>query len=256
MTDNRFVPPQAEKKDKALAVVRAAIGSIPYVGNAAIELIPLLFTAPLERRRQEWMNAVADALTELEKDRGIRLEQLQSNEAFISVLVQATQAAIRNHQKAKIRALRNAVTNSAVGAAIEEDLQLLFIRFVDELTPSHFSLLQFFREHEHDFETLESYEQLFQSFSPNPKSVTITRDEFRLFCEELQSRNLLRISANVEDFSGVGSNNYIVTEGSNPGPMLLVTELGEKILNFVADASKADDEVSGFSSTDRRHSPI
>jgi len=246
MTDDRFVPPQAEKKDKAIAVLRAAIGSIPYAGNAAVELIPLLFTAPLERRRQEWMNAVADSLRYLEESRGISLDQLQSNEVFIIVLVQATQAAIRNHQKTKIRVLRNVVTNSAAGAAIEDDLQLLFIRFVDELTPLHFSLLQFFREHEQDFENLESYEQLFHSFCQNPESAKITRDEFRLFCEELKSRNLLRISANVEDFGGVGSNNYIVTEGSNPGPMLLVTEIGKKMLDFVADSAKSEDEVSDF----------
>lgn len=230
---DKYTPPEAEKKDKAIAVVRAAIGSLPYAGNAAIELMPLLFTAPLERRRQAWMNEIADALRELEKKRGVTLDQLQSNESFISVLVQATQAAIRNHQKEKIMALRNAVMNSASDVEIEEDLQLLFVRFVDELTPSHFSLLQFFRAGEKDFDKIEKYEQLFQAFCADTASPTITRDEFRLFCEELKARNLLRISANVEDFSGVGLNDYIVAEGTASGPMLLVTEIGKELLEFI-----------------------
>src|SRR5882724_2605280 len=177
---NKYAPPEAEKKDKAIVIVRAAIGSIPYAGNAAIELMPLLFTAPLERRRQDWMNEIAGALRELEKDCGVSMDHLQSDEAFISVLVQATQAAIRNHQQEKITALRNAVMNSASGAEIEEDLQLLFVRFVDELTPSHFSLLKFFRDREKDFENVESYEELFRPFGAEAKLRTITRDEFRL----------------------------------------------------------------------------
>jgi len=58
--------------------------------------------------------------------------------------------------------LRQAICNSARGLDIGEDLQLLFIRFIDELTPSHFVLLRFFREKEQEFKELESYEQLFQ----------------------------------------------------------------------------------------------
>ena len=235
---NKYTPPQAEKKDKAIAVIRAAVSSIPYAGNAAIELMPLLFTAPLERRRQEWMNEVAGALRELEQDRGISLDELQSNEAFISVLVQASQVAVRNHQREKIQALRQAVCNSAVSVKIEEALQLLFVRFIDELTPSHLSLLRFFRDSETEFQNVESYEQLFQSFCAGNVEDTVTRDEFRLFSEELKTRNLIRISANVDDFSGVGSNTYIVTEGSSAGPMLLVTDIGRKLLAFISRSTK------------------
>lgn len=236
---DKYAPPQAEKKDKAIAVVRAAVGSIPYVGNAAIELMPLLFTAPLERRRQEWMNTVASALRELDQERRISLDELQSDEAFISVLVQSSQVAVRNHQREKIEALRQAVCNSAGGVDIEEDLQLLFVRFIDELTPSHLALLRFFDGREAEFRNVESYEQLFQTFCAGNAEATVTRDEFRLFSEELKTRNLIRISANVDDFSGVGSNTYIVTEGSSAGPMLLVTEIGKKLLAFISRSTES-----------------
>jgi len=235
---DKYTPPQAEKTDKAIAVVRAAVSSIPYAGNAAIELMPLLFTAPLERRRQEWMNEVAGALRELEQDRGISLDELQSNEAFISVLVQASQAAVRNHQREKKEALRQAVRNSAASVKIEEDLQLLFVRFIDELTPSHLTLLRFLRDREIEFQDVESYEQLFQSFCAANVEDTVTRDEFRLISEELKTRNLIRISANVDDFSGVGSNTYVVTRGSSGGPMLLVTDIGRKLLAFISRSTK------------------
>jgi hypothetical protein len=183
------------------------------------------------------MNEVASALRVLEQERGISLDELQSDEAFISVLVQASQVAVRNHQREKIEALRQAICNSAGDVQIEEDLQLLFVRFIDELTPSHFALLRFFHDKEAEFQNVESYEELFQAFCTENAHAAITRDEFRLFSEELKTRNLIRISANVDDFSGVGSNTYIVTRGSSPGPMLLVTDIGKKLLAFISTSN-------------------
>lgn len=230
--ERKYEPPKAEASDKALAVVRAATGSIPFAGNAVNELMPLFFTTPLEKRRQAWMNQIAEALFELENNQGINLDQLQSDERFISVLVQASQVAMRNHQQEKIQALRYAVSNSARGVKIQDDLQLLFIRFVDELTPSHFALLLFFRDHETTFTNVESYEQLFEVFGRT--DAQITRDEFRLICEELKARNLVRISDNLDDFAGVAAQNYIIDSEGTPGPVVLVTEIGKKMLEFVS----------------------
>jgi hypothetical protein len=231
----KYEPPKEEGKDKAIAIARAGIASIPVVGNAAIELLPLLFTAPLERRRQRWMEEVATALRSLEENRGIKLEELQSNEAFITILVQASQAAMRNHQQEKIEAFRNAVSNSASGIDIDEDLQILFVRNVDELTPSHFTLLGFLRDNESKFADVEKYEQLLQDFKEQHPESEIGHEEFKLLCEDLKARLLLRVSPNVVDFAGVGLVDYILGEGSDSGPMLLVTDIGKKMLRFIED---------------------
>jgi len=37
--DDRYAPPEAQSTDKALAITRAATGSIPLVGNAVNELM-------------------------------------------------------------------------------------------------------------------------------------------------------------------------------------------------------------------------
>jgi hypothetical protein len=52
--------------------------------------------------------------------------------------------AIRNHHKEKLKALRNAVLNSISPNLPEEDLQLMFLNWVDELTTWHLRILQFF----------------------------------------------------------------------------------------------------------------
>jgi hypothetical protein len=53
----------------------------------------------------------------------------------------ATQAAIRNHQKEKLEALRNAVLNSAEKNALDEDIKLMFVSLIDTFTPWHLRIL-------------------------------------------------------------------------------------------------------------------
>jgi hypothetical protein len=62
------------------------------------------------------------------------------------VILNATQAAGRTHEQEKLEALRNAITNSALGLAPEEHVQLMFVRFIDEFTTLHLRLLAYMRD--------------------------------------------------------------------------------------------------------------
>jgi hypothetical protein len=42
----------------------------------------------------------------------------------------------------------------------------------------------------------------------------------------------------VEDFGGIGLNDFIVQEGKTTGPMFLVTEIGRKLLEFISYESE------------------
>jgi hypothetical protein len=229
----KYEPPKRSPGDIGHALARAGVSSIPLVGAPAAELLQLLFSAPLERRRDTWMKEVGQALQELEKNRGVKLEGLQTNEAFVTVVLQATQTALRNHQREKIEALRNAVINSAVGINIEEDLQLQFIRYVEELTPSHFALLKFLADHEQRLASIKTYEELYQQFVPQSLQ-DVSREEFMLLCADLSGHVLLRISPSVKDFEGVHQSTVLITNAPrDKGPMLMVTGIGRQLLAFV-----------------------
>lgn len=78
------------------------------------------------------MNAIAERLYELEKKvNGFRIESLKENQVFLTTVMHATTAALRNHQKEKLEALQNAVLNSAMNIDVDENLQLLFWDLVD-----------------------------------------------------------------------------------------------------------------------------
>src|SRR5688572_21693304 len=130
-------PPVPRPGDRLYALLRAALSAIPVAGGPATELLGAIVAPPLERRRQRWMVQMAEGLAMLAEEHRRVFDDLGSNEAFISAFVQASQAAIRAHQEEKLTSLRNAVLNSALGSEMEDDLHLTFIRFLDELTPSH-----------------------------------------------------------------------------------------------------------------------
>ena len=90
-----------EKGDIAYAITKAVIGSIPLLGDAATELFGLVITPPLEKRRVEWMNKIAERLNKLEEMKLIEIHSLKDNDQFIDVVLQATAFALKTSEKEK-----------------------------------------------------------------------------------------------------------------------------------------------------------
>ncbi len=136
--------PKNTKGDLAHALTKAGLSLIPIVGGPAVELFQLIIQPPLEKRRSEWMQSVGEKLQQLES-KGIKLEDLQMNEQFVSAVMHATQAALRTHVGNKREALRNAILNVATGQAPEEIVQHLLLSFIDDLTEMHLRILKLFQ---------------------------------------------------------------------------------------------------------------
>jgi hypothetical protein len=119
---------------------------IPFVGSPALEFFNALFGPPIEKRREEWAERVADGLRQLEAQGQVKWEELQTNEPFLTVVMQASQAAQRNHQKEKLDALRNAVLNSALPSSPDDSIQQMFVHLVDRFTEWHIRVLRFYAD--------------------------------------------------------------------------------------------------------------
>jgi single-stranded DNA-specific DHH superfamily exonuclease len=137
--------PKAETGDVIHTLTKAGLSAIPVIGGPAAEIFSAVIVPPLTKRRDEWIESIADGLIELEENfEGFKIENLSRNDMFITTVMYATQVAIRNHQKEKLEALRNAVLNSALPNAPEEDLQLTFLNLIDTFTSWHLRILKFF----------------------------------------------------------------------------------------------------------------
>ncbi|MFQ5799610.1 MAG: hypothetical protein ACE5H0_13085 [Bacteroidota bacterium] len=140
----KYEPPKSGKGDIVHTIARAGLSALPVVGGSSAELFSAVVTPPLEQRRREWMEQVGETLRKLEEERGIKLEELQNNPGVIDTVMHASQAALRNSQEEKLRALRNAVLNSALPRAPEQAMQQIFIDLVDSFTEWHLRILKLF----------------------------------------------------------------------------------------------------------------
>ena len=136
------------KADVAYSLVKAGLGSIPIAGAAASELLALLVTPPLERRRNEWMNDLGERLRQLEQEKGLELESLSDNDLFIDTVLYATQLALRTSEKEKKEYLRNAIVNCALGDTPEQSLAKMFLNLIDQFTVWHLKILNLFDDPE------------------------------------------------------------------------------------------------------------
>ena len=143
--ESRLLPaPGKTAFDYAFAAAKAGSLAFPFFG-AGVTLVDLV-TAPLRGKRlNDWCEDLRLRFNELsDKVGGLTPEALAKNEAFVSVIAHATQAALRTHQAEKVEALRNAVLNVAVTNALSEDLQLIFVNLLDSFTPTHVRVLKHF----------------------------------------------------------------------------------------------------------------
>ena len=139
--------PSQTKGEVAQALVKAAVSMVPIAGGPLAELVGLVLQPAIGRRRDVWLGNLETAIEELQqRPDAPSIEELSNNEVFVSVVLNATQAALRTHQAEKLEALRAAVMNSALPMAPDEHTQLMFIRFVEELTPLHLRMLSYLRD--------------------------------------------------------------------------------------------------------------
>jgi hypothetical protein len=136
--------PQPEDRDKARAALEKIVEQVPVFGPAAVYILNQFLVPTQQRRLDEWLKGLADALEEEQQtNASFRTSHAFESESFITATMQATRMAVSTHQHQKRNLLRNALMNIATGRAPGEDMQHIYLRLIDELTPSHVKILDF-----------------------------------------------------------------------------------------------------------------
>jgi len=138
-------PPKRSAGDAVHAVVKSIASVVPVAGGPISVLLETLFAPPIERRKDRWFIQLAEVVSQLElRVTDLTAEKLSQNENFVTIALQATQIALRNHHEEKLSALRGAVLHAGLPHGPDEHLQLMFLQFIDELTPTHLAMLALF----------------------------------------------------------------------------------------------------------------
>ncbi len=137
--------PKAGVGDMLHTVAKAGLSAIPVAGGPAAEFFAAIITPPIVKRRDKWIESLGKDIAALqEKIEEFNIEDLQNNDQFITAVMHATNTASKNHDQEKLEALRNAILNVALKVEPDEDLQIIFLNYIDELTRWHLRILSFF----------------------------------------------------------------------------------------------------------------
>lgn len=186
--------PEASSGDIIHSVTKIGLSVIPIFGGPAAEIFSAVIAPPLAKRRDKWMCSIVKEFEKLQqKFDGFSIDSLFQDEAFLTVLLNATQIAIRNHEEEKLTMLKNAVMNTALSSDTDDDKKIFFINMSDGFTAHHIRILKFI----HD---------------PNS---WLKENNYKENIEEMGSIENLRLSANGEPLYG-DSDPSLVEEGFKP----------------------------------------
>lgn len=218
------------KGDIAHKIVKTALGSVPVVGNGLSELFTTIIAEPSSKRRDKILMQIDTKINELVlKVNNFDINSLATNEVFLSMVSQAYQIAMRTHQEEKIEALLNTITNSAIGNT-EENLQHMFIMFIDSFTEWHLRIL-FLMDNpvkslqdkglQTDF-MMGSISQIFIHVYPELKG----KEEFyKQIVKDLYNRGL--INTRDDSINGMMTGSGMVTSRT--------TDMGKQFINFIVE---------------------
>jgi hypothetical protein len=144
MTEELEPLPEATLRDYARAGLDAGIAAVPIVGGPLQVLLDSVLAPSLDRRRSQWLEHLAWVVSSLrEKVEGFDLVALVNNETFVSAVVEASRVAIATHREEKLKMLRNLLVKVAMDPDRKDFFAHRYLRFVDELSPEHFLLLDY-----------------------------------------------------------------------------------------------------------------
>lgn len=234
---NGLSPPKSTGADAVHLAAKVALSAIPYVGGPAAELFAAIVHPPLQKRLEQWREDIAAAIKKLQESGRIEIGVLLRDEGFSTMVIQATVVALRNHHQEKREALRNAIVNATLSPQGASDLHLVFVRFVDELSPTHVRLLKTIKNREGEISYLKSYAEIFHLISKDGLG-ELSTDLFKMYCLELEARGLIRISSDIDDFPGMYEAGALLLEETRIDlPRIRISEVGVNFLAFISDST-------------------
>ena len=144
MNERDLSVPKESPKDVLHSTLKGIVDLTPVIGGILSEVFGYIIPAPIDNRRIEWMKSVSESIYELQEKNEFQIDSLSENEMFITSIIRASQISQRTHQKEIRDALKNAVINSALNIDISENNQILYLNYLDSVTPIHIKILYFF----------------------------------------------------------------------------------------------------------------
>ncbi|MEQ9071546.1 MAG: hypothetical protein RLO18_32725 [Gimesia chilikensis] len=134
--------PKREAREHAYDVTEALVASIPGAGPALQKLLQVLGFDPYAKREREFVERLAEVVTQLQNDDRLNVERLRDDPYFEGVVNDIREAYRTARTEAKKELLMNVVANSASGISLNDVLAGRFLSLLEQYSQSHVQMLR------------------------------------------------------------------------------------------------------------------
>jgi hypothetical protein len=224
MEDNSLV-----LKESVIGLIKGAIGAIPFCGSAINEALFDIAGRIQQKRINEFVVQLTSQINEI-ADNKIDEEYLKS-EDFYDLTRIIFESVIRIKSKEKQTALSRVYLNAIQDKSdIEQDLSILFSKFIIELVPLQIKILFFIEQKEAELIEIGSYKKFYDLFILSFNITELDKYEFKYACNDLENKTLISLGAGLDDFDSTIE--LISTEGSKEASIKLTT-IGIRFLELL-----------------------
>jgi len=200
------------------------------------EFFGLVVKPPLLKKQERWMTLVTEGICRLaENISSFDPRVLVESENFAAAVLSATHAAMKTSDETKLKALRNAVLNTALAPDREANVRETLLYLIDRLTSAHLSVLGAFSTYEATRKELKNAHAVpAMPLAADFPALSEDIDFANSLAFDLIDLNLLSMPRSIRYTGSAGAlwMNQFGHLGTN---QLTITELGIKLLRHISE---------------------
>jgi hypothetical protein len=190
---------------------------------------------------QKYQEAIVKTIEELFQRLNNLPQTMIEDERFVTAYLHGALIAARTHQEAKLESLSNAVVNSALPNAPDENLQQMFLNLVDYFTPLHLAILKYY----YDDDIMWRKSRVSNPGMTRPAQVNEPETILKNYFTEFIGKEYVFLQA-VQDLLNRDLLNQQKTEASMVSNVYFrghiwpphITELGKQFIEFITPTLK------------------
>jgi len=115
----------------------------------------------------------------------------------------------------------------------ETGIAFIFVSYINEMSEKHILIFKYLFENRDKLKYLDSFENLFQTFTSETEVFKLDKYEFRMYLRDLENKTLVRFSKNIHEYGSSGG--YVEAESSLEIPGLIITSIGENFSKYLKE---------------------
>lgn len=218
-------------KEVLISSIKSAFGMVPVVGPALDQIFFEYGSRIKAARLERFIEHLSSKVHRIDEE---KLDQVYlQSEDFYDITQSILDKALKNKSSIKHQMLAQILLDSINQTADTDDsLTEVFINYVDNLKPIQIKMLLYFNNKEADLEEIASYSNLYNLYTSDNQSIIIAKDEFLLFCSDLENRALISTGGGLTNFDD--KSEFMAFE-SHKDASLRVTSVGKEFLKYIVE---------------------